>query len=178
MIYYKRSEKEINEILKTLTIVMDSREQSTHVLDWFHDKNIPVKIQKLDVGDYSAVIPANEEFGIPRDIYLKSVVERKNSIDELCGNLGKNGATAFQAELTRSLDWDFVLFVEDEHFYDNILTNNYRSQYNNKSLLGRLDSLCCTYGFEIIPVKKELMASRILSRMHYRARHYLKNGLI
>ncbi|MEX0417703.1 ERCC4 domain-containing protein, partial [Bacillus sp. C30] len=102
MISYRYTDMEINKILKTLTIVIDTREKdNNHIRDYLHQKGVPIKNQKLDTGDYGCMIPKNEELGIPRDTYLDSRVERKAHMDEITGNLQKNTQTAFENELIR-----------------------------------------------------------------------------
>lgn len=180
MIHFKYSEKEITELLKHLTIIMDTREkESLHILQYFTKKNIPYKIQKLDTGDYSFMIPHNEEtdkLGVKRDIYFNSYVERKNGVDEIVGNLVKSNGTPFENELIRSLGSKFVLFVEDLEFDRKVALGQYISKYDPKALRGRLDSLQAKYNFEIRPVDKELMGYMIHHRFKYQAKHYLKNG--
>ncbi|MFQ6341300.1 nuclease, partial [Bacillus sp. AF62] len=69
MISYRYTDTEIHNILKTLTIVIDTRENvNGHILDYLQQKDIPIKNQKLDTGDYGCMIPKNEELGIPRAI--------------------------------------------------------------------------------------------------------------
>ena len=178
--HYRFSDKEIDTLLKNLVIIMDSREKNSfHIIDYFNQKGIKMKIQKLDVGDYSFFIESNEEtipLGVTRDLYFNSYVERKNSVDEICSNLSKDKQQAFINELTRSLGSRFVLFVEDPNFDDNIVKHNYRSKYDPKALRGRLDSLQAKYNFEIRPVDKNLMGHLIYHRFKYQAKHYLKNG--
>jgi len=177
LIHYKYSENEIKKIIKTLTIIVDSREKTNdHVLSYFRKQEVPYIIQKLDVGDYSFFIPANEEYGILRDLHFKSFVERKNSVDEICGNLQKDTQQAFINELTRSLGSRFVLFVEDENFDETIAQHNYRSQYDPKALKGRLESFKVKYNFEICPMHKKMIGHNILHRFLYQARYYLKYG--
>ena len=156
---------------------MDTREkQSSHILEYLNKKGVPVRIQKLDVGDYSFLLPANVEMGIMRDTYFQSYVERKNSLDEICGNLQKDSQQAFINELTRAQGSKFVLFVEDEHFDKNLAQGKYRSKYDPKALRGRLDSLQAKFNFEIRPVEKEMMGHVLYHRFLYQARHYLKYG--
>ncbi|MEB9300736.1 ERCC4 domain-containing protein, partial [Bacillus cereus] len=141
MIRFHYTDKEIDKILKTLTIVIDTREQQNqHIRDYLHQKDIPVKVQKLDTGDYGCMIPKNEEIGIPRDIYLDRRIERKSSIDEITSNLQKDTQTRFENELIRSKDIPFTLIVEDQRGYEKILTGDYKSRYNPKALLGRLNT--------------------------------------
>ncbi|MFM9535722.1 ERCC4 domain-containing protein [Lysinibacillus sp. IITD104] len=181
MIHYKFSDKEIDTLLKHLTIIMDTREKSSmHIIEYFKRKDIPMKLQKLDTGDYSFMIPCNEEtkmLGVTRDLYFNSYVERKNGIDEICGNLQRDTQQAFINELIRSQGSKFVLFVEDPHFDRNLAQGKYRSRYDPKALRGRLDSLQAKYNFEIRPVEKDMMGHVILHRFLYQARYYLKNGV-
>lgn len=177
MIHYKYSDKEITDIMKTLTIVMDTREQqATHISSYLHQKEIPLKIQKLDHGDYGCMIPANEELGIRRDIYLNSFVERKNGVDEITGNLQKDTQHAFVNELIRSQGSRFVIFVEEPDFDEKVAKGQYRSRYDAKALKGRLESLKAKYNFEICPMSKEMIGHNIYHRFYYQMREHLKRG--
>lgn len=175
---YKYTDKEIDAILKTMVIVIDTREKANeHIRDYLHKKGVPFKIQKLETGDYSAMLPANEELGIKRDIYLNSFVERKAHLDEITGNLQRDTQTAFENELRRSQDSRFVLIVEDIDFYTKLLKGQYRSKYDPKALLGRLKSFQVKYDFDIIPVKPLESGNFIYYRFYYEMRHHLKNGV-
>lgn len=178
MIHYQYTDKELDAILKTLTIIMDTREKSSmHIIEYFKQKNIPMKIKKLDVGDYSFMIPANPEMGIARDIYFNSYVERKNGVDEITGNLQKDTQQAFINELIRSQGSKFVLFVEELDFDEKVMKGQYRSRYDAKALRGRLESLKAKYNFEIVPMSKTMIGHNIYHRFLYQARHYLKSGV-
>ncbi|MCQ6356422.1 ERCC4 domain-containing protein [Bacillus cereus] len=177
MIRFHYTDKEINNILKTLTIVIDTRENvNDHIRDYLNQKDIPVKLQKLDTGDYGCMIPKDEELGIPRDIYLDRRIERKASIDEITGNLQKDTQTAFENELIRSKDIPFTLIVEDPRGYEKILTGDYLSRYNPKALLGRLNTFKAKYDFEIVYLDKKFVGNWIYHVLYYHAKHYLKTG--
>lgn len=177
MIRFHYTDKEINNILKTLTIVIDTRENvNGHILDYLNQKDIPVKIQKLDTGDYGCMIPKNEELGITRDIYLDSRVERKAHMDEITGNLQKDTQTAFENELIRSKDIPFTLIVEDPKGYEKMLKGQYRSKYNPLALLGRLNTFKAKYGFEIVYLDNKYSGNWIYYHFYYQAKHYLKTG--
>ena len=177
MIHYHYTETEINNILKTMTIVVDTREQvNDHILKYLQKNNVPIKKKKLDYGDYSAMIPKNEELGIHRDIYLNSAIERKNSVDEITGNLQKDRQTAFENELIRSQQGRFVLLVEDIEFWTKVIKGDYRSNYEPKALYGRLLSFQAKYNFEIVPVNKIEMGNRIYYRFYYQMKNHSKRG--
>lgn len=177
MIHYKYNDKEINELVKSMVIICDTRENnSMHILNYFNQKKVPYEIRKIDTGDYSFKLPANPELGIMRDTYFNSFVERKNSVDEICGNLQKDTQQAFINELIRSQGSRFVIFVEDEHFDNNLAQGKYRSKYDPKALKGRLESLKVKYNFEIVPMDKMMIGHNIYHRFVYQLRHYLKYG--
>ncbi len=178
LIRYHFTESEIKQLLETIVIVYDTREQQNgHILNYFEKWGIPVKRQKLDVGDYSCFIPANPELGLYRDLYLNTVVERKANIDEICGNLRKDTQHAFENELIRAQKCKFVLFVEQLDFDEKLSRHEYRSQYDPKALKARLESLKAKYNFEIVPMAKNAIGHNIYHRFYYQARHYLKAGV-
>lgn len=178
MIHYHYTDTDITKILKTLTIIIDTREKvNQHILDYFRQKEVPYVFKKLDYGDYSFFIPANPELGIHRDIYFESAVERKAHVDEICGNLQKDTQTAFENELIRSQRGRFVLFVEQLDFHEKLAQGKYRSRYDPKALKGRLESFQAKYNFEIVPMSTNMIGHNIFHRFHYQAKHYLKRGV-
>lgn len=87
---YKFTDKEIVEILSSLTVIVDTREQENrHILSYFNKEKIPYKIQKVDYGDYTCMLPRGTFKGQQRDIYFdrEIAIERKFCIDELAANL-------------------------------------------------------------------------------------------
>lgn len=179
MIRYSYTETELKKLLDTLTIVVDTRENvNDHILRYLHEKKIPHVNKKLDTGDYSAMIPKNAELGIMRDIYLDACLERKNSVDEITGNLQKDTRKAFENELIRSKDKPFVLICEDLEGYEKILRGDYRSRYDPKALLGTLKTFEARYGFSIVFMDKKFSGNYIYHHFYYYAREYLKKGMI
>ena len=101
-----------------MTIVVDTREQvNGHILEYLRSKDVPIKLKKLDTGDYTAMLPKNEELVNMRDIYLNSGVEPKASVDEIVGNLGKDERTRFENELIRAQNMPFTILLEDPEGY-------------------------------------------------------------
>lgn len=179
MIRYAYSEKEIKQILDSLTIIVDTREKAnSHILDYFKAKQIPFAIKGLKTGDYSCYIPKNEELGISRDIYLNDCIERKSGIDEITGNLSKDKRSAFTNELIRASQNPFTLVCEDENGYGNILAGNYRSEYDPKALLGTLKTFEARYNFSIVYLNPKYTGNYIYYSFYYACREYLKNGVI
>lgn len=87
---YKYTETEIDKILDSMVVLIDTREQKCeHIKAWLEAKKRPYKITKVDLGDYSCYIPNGSFKGQTRDIYFTDdiVIERKSCIDELAMNL-------------------------------------------------------------------------------------------
>ena len=143
--FYKFTDKESKELMKSMTILVDTREKENRViLDYFDKAKVKYEIRKLDYGDYSVKLGKNEDLGILRDLYFDKqvVIERKGSLDELAGNL-----TTERDRLKKELSLapkDKVIMIEGCSYSD-LVEGNYRSQFAVKSFLGSLHSLWFAY---------------------------------
>ncbi len=172
-IHYRFTDKELKEVLDSLTIIVDTREQvNTHVLDYFRKRDIQFKFQAMKTGDYSAMIPKNEELGITRDLYLAAAVERKNGVDELVSSI--KDRTRFENELIRSQKIPFVMIVEDHEGYQKILNGNYRSKYNPQALLGSLKTFEARYNFSTVFISPNTTGNYVYHTLLYHSREFLK----
>ena len=175
---YKLSDKELKDVLKNLTILVDSREKSNkHIIEWFKAKEVSYKVQKLDFGDYSAMLPKGSIKGIDRDIYFTTSVciERKANIDEMAMNL-KDKAIRLKNELLSFNKYGikYFIFVEDALFHKHIRNGNYRSQYDSKTLYARFKGIESEFDTIIVPIDKEYIGSEILNTLYYQVRNILK----
>ncbi|WP_417852334.1 ERCC4 domain-containing protein [Bacillus velezensis] len=167
---YSYSDTELKKLMSSTVILTDTREQENyHIVKYFDEKKIAHRGKKLHTGDYSILLPSNNELGIIKDSYFPIVIERKNSIDELAQSIKEE---RFENELIRSNGLKLLLLVEDS--YKNLLTGNYRSQYQPKSLLARLKSFEARYHFHTIFLDKGLSGNYIYHHLYYQAREYLK----
>lgn len=157
-------------------IVMDTREkQVDHIIKAFEKNNIHYEKRSLPIGDY---IIEGSSGHVPN-----VVIERKASIDELIANLldkstvDENGNNRFTRELIRAkkANKKFILLIEDEKFYINMLTGNYRSKVNPRAAKGLIMSLQAKYpNLSIMPIEKKLAGSYIHSVLYYALREDLK----
>lgn len=171
---FKYTDKQREELLKSITILVDTREKNnSHIIKYFEDKKIPYKSKALSYGDYSFYLPQNEVLSIPRDLYFDKeiVVERKGSLEELSGNLSKE-RDRFEKELSLFPGKMFLL-IEGANYHD-IYENNYQTQYNKKSFIGSLHTFNYRYNlpFVFMP-KKEVSGVFIYCTFYY----YLKRIL-
>lgn len=175
MLKYRYTDTEIKKLLKTAIILIDTREQQNeHIKSYLEQKKRPYKTLKLDTGDYSIMLPKNAEMGLQRDLYIQVTIERKNSIDELIGNFKADKRTAFENELIRSQSLDFVLMIEQQDGYKDILTSNYRSQMKPASVIGTLKAFESRYQFNTIFIDKSLSPMWIYHHLYYKARNELQ----
>lgn len=180
--YYKFTDTEIKKLLKeNFMILYDTREQvNQHVLDYFDKNKIQYKKQKIDEGDYTAVITKRPDMGIHRDIYFPVAVERKNSIDELAGNLAEDTDSRDDIRLIRELQRaktkgiKMTLLIEDKDGMENIKKGNYRSLYKPQSLLGRLSSIQDLYLQDTIFTSNTNTGFEIYRKLYYSVRNFLK----
>ena len=166
---YKYTDKEMQKILNSIVILVDTKEQSNaHITEFFDKKKIPYKRMNLNYGDYSCMIPKGTMDCFTQDIYFDRdfAIERKNSIDELAGNL-KADAARLKKELAHfnMHEIKYFIYVEDINFEENLRTGNFRSQYDPYTLMRRLYCLEAEYNTVIVPVDAKIMGSKIYNKM-------------
>lgn len=166
------AEKEINELLKQLTIICDSRENvNGHVTSYFDKCKVAHVTRKLDTGDYSAMIG---DMTLEHDV----VVERKNSLDEIAGNFTID-RQRFEDEFTRAkADGLKVFLLIENASWSDILLHNYRSKLEPKSLIASLLSWQVRFNITIIFCKPTETGQIIHGILYYAAREALKKGEI
>lgn len=182
-VQYKFTDTEIKKLLKeNFTILYDTREQQNqHILDFLDKKKIKYKKQKIDEGDYTAIITAKEDMGIYRDLYFNIAIERKNSVDELAGNLGEKrddyrDDIRLERELKRAKQKGTIIYliVEDKNGKENIEKGNYRSQYSPKAFEAKLMTIEINYLKGIRFVDKIESGREILKILWYGVMEALK----
>ena len=147
---YKYTDKEIDQLVKSIVILTDSREKcNSHILEWFDKKKIIHKTKALSNGDYSFYIPANPDLNIDRDLYFDKeiMVERKGSLEELSGNFSQQRAR-FEEEMATYPGTKYLL-IENANYQD-IITNKYETKFSSKAYLASLHTFNHRYGLQIV----------------------------
>jgi len=144
---YRYTDKELDQLCKSIVILVDTREKQHHITDWFDSKKIPWETRALKQGDYSFYIPANPALNIERDISFQRdiVVERKHGLDEIAGNFTTNRAR-FEEELAMFPGKMYLLL--ENATYSDIVNGNYRSKLSQKAFLATLHTFNHRYGLE------------------------------
>lgn len=170
---YRYTDIEIKELLSTIVIQIDTREQKNeHIVSYLDKKNVKYEYAKLDHGDYGAYIPTSEPYGIIRDTHIPVYIERKNSIDELASTIKER--TRFENELIRSQNSKFLMLVEDDKGYENLINGKYRSKYDARALLGSLKTFEARYNFTSVFISKQTTPNYIYHHLLYNIRELLK----
>lgn len=171
--YYKYTDKELNELLSSLVILVDSREkQNQHITQYFDSKKFSYESTKLITGDYGVKLPACPELGLARDVFFPVSIERKSSLDELAATFKERARV--EHELVRARNLKFLLLIEDPDGYKNLVSGKYRSEYNPRALLGSLKGFEAKYGFGTAFVDKQLTGHFVFYHLYYHARNFLK----
>ena len=151
---YYYTETEAREIIRSMVVLIDTREKENHhIVDYLEKKKIAYKTRALPAGDYSVMIPENRELGIMRDIYLNLdkdggiLIERKNSAEELAGNLGRN-RDRFENELEKMKGAEKHLIVE-RGTWEDIFDGRYNSLVTSTSYRGSLITFMSRYGLHV-----------------------------
>lgn len=175
MNFYKYSEEELKQILDSIVIVIDTREKSNaHIISYLDSKGIKYINKKLDFGDYTAMIPANMQLGISRDMYFNNLVciERKGSLEELSGNFTKD-RSRIEEEFQRHRG-KMILLVEGAN-YEDILFHRYDTKYDPKSFIATLNAFIARYNLSNSFIKdKKCTGNYIYNTLYYHVREYFK----
>lgn len=162
-------------ILDSMIILIDTREQDTAIKDWLERKGKSTRVQKLDYGDFSYLVPKNEELGILEDVNMSSevVIERKANIEEIIGNICDKGGARLEKELKNCPAY-MTLVIEDK--YDKACLGTYNSNFNRKALLGKLATYEHKFGVPVKFKSKESMPVHIYTHFLYHLRLKILDG--
>lgn len=157
---------DIERTLKTMIIWIDSREQATEQSKRrYADFGVPWERCKLDFGDYSAVftLPDGSEF----DLRESCTIERKQSIDELCGCY-THDRSRFEREFERAkaVNGKIYLLIE-EASWEKAYNGKYRSRMKPQALVASILAWLARYDCQIIMCKAE-SSGRIIHDILYR----------
>lgn len=140
---------EIEHILKSLTILVDTREQPTlRASERYAQFGCEFERRALRFGDYSARLTGIDG----EEISLESVIciERKMDLGELC-NCFCRGRERFRREFERAKNAGAVVYLLIENdSLDAAYEGTYRSKMHPNSLTASIFSWCIE--FEIVPL--------------------------
>lgn len=169
-----KKDKELENLLKTMIILIDTREKLPSFISETFDKfNIKWERKKLESGDYSAYIPKNDELNISEDINIEKelAIERKMNLNEVGVNLTTN-RERFKREFKRA-EGKVILMIESNTYKD-IIENNYNNKIEPNSFLGSLHGINTEFDFPFIFIDKEVSPIFIYKTFYYYLRNKIK----
>jgi ERCC4 domain len=165
----KLTDKQISDIIKDMIVLVDTREQKNdHILSFMDSEKIQYRIEKLETADYTFVLPNYTELGLDQ----KFLVEKKNSLDEISGNFGKD-RERFKREFERVCDQKIHMVIENAT-WKKVKHHNYRSLITPKSFTASLLTWCIRYKCPVWFVGKDESAELIINLLHYELMEALK----
>lgn len=153
----------MKELITHIVILHTGNEQKNqHIIDYFDNKKIKHKEKTLKTGDYSLMIEACPDLGFIKDTYFTDelCIERKNSIEELVGNIKEHDERFFK-ELNRMINIKNCYLLIENNELDDIINHNYQSQYNELAFMRRLLGVQKTANIYINFVSKKNMGYMI-----------------
>ena len=117
------TDKRLKEILNSMVVIIDTREQvNLHIEQYLDSIGIKRVNRCLKFADYSFEVPPTPEIGNTETLSFENsiVIEKKNSLDEISGNLVSSkeydSRERFEKELQKSVDAKakFILMIENQ----------------------------------------------------------------
>ncbi len=155
-----------------ITLIYDSREHQTAALEKrLRAVGFKNKREALKFGDYTVeYINGNITVNLQNEI----VVERKMSLDEICGNFTR-GRKRFEREFEKAIAAGAkVHLIIENGSYEKILNGDYRSRLNSNSLYSSLIAFCDRYNITVHFCKPETTAV-LIKKIFY---HHIRNKLM
>ena len=159
---------EVEEALKTLTAIVDTREQPTPQLTKRLECFQRYERATLNAGDYSGKVLINGGW-----LQLPVAIERKMNIDELCNNFCKQ-RPRFEREFNRAKEngVKMYLLIEGGN-WESIYNGYYLSHMRSRSLVGSILTWLSRFDCQLLMCNRNISGQLIWDVLYYEARTYL-----
>lgn len=157
---------EIENTLKTLTLIVDTREQDTaRARRRFQRIGLPYIRRALNFGDYSCYVTLPD--GAELDFSGSVSIERKMDLDEIINCFTRHRAR-FAREFERAKEYHAKLYLLIENAsWEKVLRGSYRSKMNANALIASLTAWLARYDCQLI-MCDELTSPRLIKEILYR----------
>ena len=165
---------EIEEALKGMVVLVDTREQDTARLRVrLKDMKCEHERCKLDFGDYSAKVPVNGEW-----LTLNVAIERKMDLDELA-QCYCNGRKRFEREFERAQTAGAKIYLLIENAtWEDAYTGNYRSKMAPQALIASILAWLSRYRCQVIFCRQRTSGRLIYDILYREAREHLERTML
>ena len=163
-------ELKIDDVLQSLCVLVDTREQDTERARKRYDTfSVPWKRATLDYGDYTynAVVNDKPLFDTTKKVYPLCMIERKLDLTELAGCFSRE-RKRFQAEMERAKEHGARIFLLVENAsWESLINGKYKSRLNPKAYFASITAWMIRYGLQVIFCKEET-SGKIIKEILYR----------
>lgn len=168
---------EIDDMLDSMVLLVDTREQDTPLLRRrLDDFGKPFRRQKLDFGDYSCEI--TDPQGQTVDLSDRLCIERKMNLDELC-QCFCSGRKRFEREFLRAKEKGAkVYLLVESATWEKVFNGVYRSRMKPDALIASI--LAWSSRYNMIPVfcKAETTGRMMAKIFRYEVKEMIERGEI
>lgn len=161
---------EAEDCLRNIVFCVDTREQPTAAFKKRMECLYPNERETLSAGDYTAktLLPNGAWF------YVPTVIERKQSLTEICGNFCQERAR-FVAEFERARDeaTKVIILIENATWED-AYAGSYRSKMTPQSFIASILTWLARYDCQILFCKPHTTGKLIHDILRYEMREALE----
>ena len=161
---------EAEDCLRNIVFCVDTREQPTAAFKKRMECLYPNERETLSAGDYTAktLLPNGVWF------YVPTVIERKQSLTEICGNFCQERAR-FVAEFERARDeaTKVIILIENATWED-AYAGSYRSKMTPQSFIASILTWLARYDCQILFCKPQTTGKLIHDILRYEMREALE----
>ncbi len=163
---------EIDSALKTITVLVDTREQDTPLFrKRMKQVAFPTRRKKLDFGDYSCSVVAD---GAEHDLSASFAIERKMSLDELA-SCYTTGRKRFEREFERARKAGAKVYLLIEGAsWEGAYNGKYRSRMHPHALIASMVAWLARYNCQLLMCRAETTPSLIHDICYREAKEYLE----
>ena len=144
---------EIEQVLESFRVIVDTREQaSIRATERFAALGDGLERATLDYGDYAAnvTIRGKELYDTSRRVCPQTVVERKQSLDELATCFTR-GRDRFRREMERARASGAKIYLLTEGGdWEKIFRHSYRSRFNPNAYIATLTAWMVRYEINVL----------------------------
>lgn len=171
---------EIDSVLSTFEILVDCREHQTkQAVERYEGFGTPYRKATLNYGDYcgNVRLPGGDWlYDIRQTVSPACALERKMSLDELAGCLGRS-RQRFQREFERASGNKAKMYLLTENgSWEGILFHRYRSKLTTNSFLASLTAWTVRYDLTPLFCKSDVSGRMIKEILYRDMKERLQNG--
>lgn len=161
---------DVEDILKTLTVVVDTKEQITQAFLERCNAFQRYERKHLETGDYTGIIQIGGDW-----VTLPVAVERKMNIGEICNNFCKQ-RSRFEREFERAKRDNLKLYILIEcGSWEKIYSGYYHSLMRPRSLVASILTWLSRYNCQVLMCEQKTTGQLIWDILYYETRQYLLN---